>query len=341
MKYFEAKGTDYELGFQVGAFFKAELEKMAGRAETLLRENEKTAKYVSMAKEKLSAEYPAILDEVYGRADGAGVDRDVMLLLLSPDIMELEGGCTTVILKKPDGNFLFSHNEDDKGYSVENTAIIKYTRPDGSWFAGYTYAGKLLGSTTGFNSFGLVMSSNSIYPQSTNTGFLSRYLMQRDLMNAKDAGDMLARLARMKVVRPFSMNVIDTKSGFAFNAEKDLEKIYVTPIGERYARANHFKTGPYAPLPHGFLGNSIFRDWKASQGLFRLDAESAGLKDLQAILDYEGPDYHETIRYSTYKYDPATTNVTVCNFSFDQAAGTVNYRDYLGRSERTWKLSEF
>ena len=341
MKYFEAKGTDYELGFQVGDFFKAELAKMAGRAESLLREKEKTAEYVKMAKEKLSAEYPASRDEVFGRADGAGIDRDVMLLLLSPDIMELEGGCTTVILKKPDGSFLLSHNEDDHDYSPENTAVIKYTRPDGSWFAGYTFAGKLLGSTTGFNSYGLVMSSNSIYPESTNTGNLSRYLMQRDAMNAKDAADLMLRLAKCKVSKPFSVNVIDTVNGMAFNIEKDLEKIYVTRIDERYARANHFKSGPYAPLPHGARGNSLFRDWKATLGMMDLDPEKAVLSDLQAIVDYVGPDDKETIKLDPEIYDPAKHSVTVCNFSFDQAADTVNYRDYLGRSEWTRKLSEF
>lgn len=341
MKCFEAKGTDYELGLQVGEFFKDCLGGLADESAAMLKDNRRAADYVEMAKAFLAKEYPALLDEVYGRADGAGIDRDTGILLLSPDIRELSSGCTTVILKKPDGTFLLSHNEDDHGYSPENTAVIKYIRPDGSWFAGYTFAGKLLGSTTGFNSNGLIFASNSIYPERTETGYISRYIMQRDIMNSKDAADVMYRLARCKVAKPFSMNVIDTKNGFALNIEKDLERLYVTPITERYARANHYKAGPYAPVPHSTLGNSFFRDWKANVGMNLLDPKTASLKDLQDIVDYVGPDEYETINRSTLKYDPAVHSVTVCNFSFDQSSDIVNYRDYLGHTEQTWKLSEF
>ena len=144
-------------------------------------------------------------------------------------------------IKKKNGKFLFSHNEDEKKYTFENTALIKYDYGQ-YWIVGYTMAEKLTGSSFGYNSYGLVFSSNYIYDTKIELSNISRYIMVRTVMNASTIEEVIRILKKCKVASAFSLNVLDTKTFKAINIEKDIEEIYVTNIEDRYARANHFTT---------------------------------------------------------------------------------------------------
>ncbi len=338
MRFFEVRGNDYETGFQVGEYFKKRLQSGAEQYERAL-EKQGTADFVKGIEEKLSKTYPALLDEAYGRADGSGMSRLATLLMYSPEFFNKQDGCTTAVLRKPDGNLLFSHNEDDPAFDLGNVAIVKYVYPGGRWTVGYTVAEKLLGSTWAYNSDGMVFSSNYIAPGITDINNVSRYYMVRDALDSRDIGELLKRLARMKVATPFSFNAVDSKTGEAVNVEKDVEKIYVTWIGEKYARSNHFTSAPYAPVPT--TGNTMFRYWKANDLLSQLDPKTCDIFALRGILDFEGPDYMHTINLSTLTNDTKTKPVTVCNFAYDQKAGRIYLKDYIGREEFAWDYNEF
>ncbi|MBR0442685.1 MAG: hypothetical protein IJK25_12235 [Firmicutes bacterium] len=338
MKIFEVRGTEYEQGFQVGEFFKERLQSQAEKYEKAL-EKPVLLDFVKGAEAKLAKEFPKLLDEAYGRADGSGLSRYATLLMYSPEVFKKEDGCTTAILQRPDGKFLFSHNEDDGGFCYGNVALVKYVYPDGHWIVGYSVAEKLLGSTWAYNSDGMVFSSNYIAPAVTDLTSISRYYMVRDALNARDLGGVLRRLARLEVASPFSFNAIDTKTCEAVNVEKDVRKIYVTPIRERYARSNHFTSSPYSPIPT--TGNTMFRWWKANDLLAKLDPETADIFDVRGVVDFEGPDYMHTIHLSPDRNDAEKEPVTVTNFAFDQEANRFYIRDFLDHEEIIWDYDQF
>ncbi len=338
MKIFEVKGSAYEQGFQVGERFKDWLQTKAPGYEEALKKPA-LSDFVKRAEERLAKEYPLLLDEAYGRADGSGMSRHATLLMFSPEVFNKEEGCTTAVLQKPDGSFLFAHNEDDPGFVFGNVALVKYVWPDGRWLVGYSVAEKLLGSTWGYNSDGMVFSTNFIAPAVRDLDSVSRYYMARDAFDARDLGDLLRRLARLEVASPFSFNAIDTKRGEALNVEKDVKKMYVTPIRGRYARSNHFTSSPYSPIP--MVGNTMFRYWKANDLISELDPETADIFQVRGVTDFKGPDYMHTVHFSPDTNDPVTLPVTVANFAFDQAAGKIYIRDFLEHEEYVWDYGQF
>ncbi len=98
------------MGYQIGKKFKKYLSTVISKYECKLPQAIDSVKHLEM---KLKALLPNCLDEIYGRADGAEVSRDAMLLLFFPEIFKRIDGCTTAIVKKSD-KVLFVHNEDEK-----------------------------------------------------------------------------------------------------------------------------------------------------------------------------------------------------------------------------------
>ncbi|MBR0139296.1 MAG: hypothetical protein IJM17_03295, partial [Firmicutes bacterium] len=119
MRFFEVRGNEYETGYQVGEYFKERLQSEAEKYEKVL-EKESTLDFVKGLEEKLKKAYPALLQEAYGRADGSGMSRYATLLMYSPEFFKKQDGCTTAMLRKPDGSLLFAHNEDDPAFDLGN-----------------------------------------------------------------------------------------------------------------------------------------------------------------------------------------------------------------------------
>lgn len=335
MKKYVVSGTDYDMGYKVGNIFKEYLcSEIKKYDEKILNEN-----VYSKVKElelKLKNESSNCLEEIYGRADGAGVDRESLLLMFFPEIYKKVDGCTTLILKNKDNKFLFSHNEDDKNYTTENTALIKYDYGN-YWIVGYTMAEKLTGSSFAYNSYGLVFSSNYIYDTKIELDNISRYIMVRNVMNARTLDEAIEILKSSKVASAFSLNILDTKMNKAINIEKDIEEIYMTSIEDRYARANHFiaKENDLTEKPI----SSKFRNTKTNELIKNIDQSTAKIEDLKTILNYETEDYYKSVFKDPKKY--ADKSVTVANFSYDGANNFIEINDYLGDSELKFKYEEF
>lgn len=324
IKNFEVSGTEYDMGYAVGKEFKDYLQKSIEKYEEKLK-IKNVYENVKRMEEKLKKQFSKCLEEIYGRADGANVSRDATLLMFFPEIFRKIDGCTTVILKKENGNFLFSHNEDDKNYNINNVALVKYKYSD-YWIVGYTMAEKLTGSSFAFNSYGLVFSSNYIFDTKINLNNVSRYIMVRDVMNSKSIEETIEKLKNSKVASAFSLNILDTKKNIAINVEKDIDEIYVTNIEDRYARANHFTSKEYI-LPED-RKSTKFRDEKANELIKLVDRKSASIDDLLNILNYETDDYNESIFKDPKKYPDKS--ITCANFSCDNDLKKICIKDYLG-----------
>lgn len=335
MRKYVVTGTDYDMGYQIGKIFKEYLHNEIKKYDEKILNKNVYAK-VKELELKLKNESFNCLREIYGRADGAEISRDSLLLMFFPEIYKRIDGCTTLILKKQNGKFLFSHNEDEKKYTSENTALIKYDYGQ-YWIVGYTMAEKLTGSSFGYNSYGLVFSSNYIYDTKIELSNISRYIMVKTVMNASTIEEVIRILKKCKVASAFSLNVLDIKTNKAINIEKDIEEIYVTNIEDRYARANHFTTKkdelPDEPI------SSKFRNEKSNELIKVIDRKTANIDNLKSILNYQTADYYQSIFKDPKKY--SGKSITVANFSYDGEKNTIEIVDYLGDSKLKFAYEDF
>lgn len=335
MKKFEVRGTEYEMGLKIGKVFRSYLQHEIKIYDNKIM-NPNVLSSVKSMENKLRTEFPKYLDEIYGRADGAKVSRDSILLMFFPEIYNGTDGCTTLMLKKENGTFLFSHNEDEKNYTSENIGLIKYIYDD-YWIIGYTLAKRLTGSAFSYNSYGLVFSSNYIYDSKIDLENISRYIMVRDIISSKNIDDVIEKMKNHKVASAFSMNILDTNLNRAVNIEKDIDEFYIKEIDNRYARSNHFilkdKDLPEKPV------SSNFRYNKTNELINKLDNKSSTIEDLINILKYESDEYFETVFKNPDKYKDKS--ITCANFSYDNESKMIYIKDYLSKSEIKLKYNEF
>ena len=323
IKTLELSGTHYEIGYQVGTLFKDYLSKRVKDFEPMMKLDD-VKQTVSSMKEQFEKEYPQGYEEVLGRKDGAGIDSDAFFLMFFPEIYKKHTGCTTIMVRDKDGQILFSHNEDDEGFNEDNVALIRYHYGD-YWITGYTHAEKLIGCFFGYNSYGLAFSSNNISSFTTRYDYVSRYLLERKILEAKSLPEAIRIANGLRVATPFSINVVDIERNEAANIEKDHEEIYVTYLEDRYNRSNHFlkKQGEVK-----ISGNTVFRYEKAKELLQDVKKETVVLDDLINILSYREDDRYQSIRIDTQAN--RGNNKTVANFAVNVKEKKIYLRDYVG-----------
>ena len=335
MRTIVVKGDAYSMGVALGVCFKDCLQRTIGQYGEALKK-EDIYRRVKELEEKLCVSFKEGLQEIYGRADGAGIDRDAMLLLFFPEVFKKAEGCTTIMLRKHNGSLLFCHNEDDKEFSVDNTAFVTYDYGDFK-VAGYTNAEKLLGSSFALNNAGMLFSTNYIYSPLTKLENISRYVLSRKLMNTRSIEETMKVIREMEVASPFSLNVYDKKCDKAFNIEKDHKDIYVTEVTDRYGRANHFtaKKIDINEIPK----SSAFRDAYVHEEIAKLDAENVTLADLKKILDYREEDYYRCVYKDPRLFEKVS--VTVANLAYDAERDELILTDYLGNEVVQGKFDSF
>lgn len=324
LNFLEVKGTDYEMGFAIGNKFKNYLQ------NRITEFDQKAPKYsdcIAAFEDKLKAGFPYLLQEIYGRADGAEISRKSYLLMLFPELFRKSEGCTTLALKKQDGSVLFAHNDDNECFDLENTALIKYNYGD-NYIISYTMVERLSGSAFSFTGKGMVFSSNYIFGDNLDLNNLSRYIVVRDVINSSSIDEALHKLKSTDVASPFSLNILELATGRVVNVEKDVHDIYVTEINDRYARSNHFHTkqGDSSTATE----DSKFRYKKANKLINDLDSAACTIDDLVKILRYGTSVYNESI-YKQYG-DYHGIWVTDATLAMDTSEDFFTVYDYIGRS---------
>lgn len=324
LNFFEVTGTDYEMGFAIGNKFKNYLQ---NRIAEFDEKAPKYANYINAIEEKLESGFPYLLQEIYGRADGAEISRKSYLLMLFPELFRKTEGCTTLVVKKSDGSVLFAHNDDNECFDLGNTALIKYNYGD-HYIISYTMVERLSGSAFSVSGKGMVFSSNYIFGNNLNLDNLSRYIVVRDVINSASIDEALEKLHSTDVASPFSLNMLELGTGRVVNVEKDVHSIYVTEIDDRYARSNHFHTkkGDSTTATE----DSKFRYKKANELIRTLDATACSLDDLISILRYRTAVYNESI-YKQYG-DYEGIWVTDATLAIDTSDDFFTVYDYMGNS---------
>ena len=331
MKYLEISGTYYDFGFQIGKYFKRYLNKIIEPYREKIKVK-KVNKYVNLLENKLEKLFPNCLEEIYGRADGAKIERKTMLLLFFPEIFKNIDGCTTIIVKQQD-NFLFAHNEDGKS-TPENTVLVKFENKSKFLIALVT-AERLAGFAFSFNSDGMIFSCNHIAGSKINIKNISRYIMIREILECEDISSTIAKMKKFKVASAFNLNVLDLKSAQAVCIEKDIKKIYLKQVNSSFARANHFiiKKHKYKTLSP----STKFRQEKVTELTNGLDLNTCRIEDLHNILKFETADYNKSIFKDCHKY-PQKSH-TLCTFLFNSKDNKIKIIDNYTNETLCFDLS--
>ena len=326
MKILDCYGNDYMIGQQIGSHFKEILQAEAAVYENELKKDY-IAEYIDRELDIVCTDMPRVYDELRGRSKGSELSLELITLMTSKEILRIGDGCTTIIVKQDDGSVLFSHNEDDDDFTSENSAVIVYHYNDLDVYA-YTNAFKLPGSAVGWNSAGMVFSSNYLFYEETDLNSVSRYIAPETIFRSRSKEEAVGLVRNMKTASPFSFNIFDTNAKEAVNIEKDLDACYITDIRGKYSRSNHFLNKEATSSV-----SSDFRLNKTRELLQKKRIES--LKDISDILDFIGEDREHTVHFP--KREDAGDR-TVINLSCDSEAKVVTIRNFLDDSVHQFRL---
>ncbi|KAL3844524.1 hypothetical protein ACJIZ3_001927 [Penstemon smallii] len=135
-------------------------------------------------------------------------------------VEDVNDDCSDILVVS-DSMAIAAHNEDANVALVGHTYLIKGILANGICFTAYTYAGELPSCAFGFNSHGLAFTLNSVPPSEHEiaAGAIGRNFISRDLLEAQNIDDALARIQSSEISIGHSYNLIDLKTRRILNVE--------------------------------------------------------------------------------------------------------------------------
>lgn len=321
----EVIGTEYYTGVQIGKLFRDELRKGAEKASPHLRETE-IRKDFETVRHRLETEYPGYLQHAYGRADGAGVERDSYLLFLCYELWEDRNveACSDIIVSDA-GRILMGHNEDGP-YSAENSALVKCISDD-DWYFDYASPDALAGGSFGFTSAGLIYTMNYMYLENLRRDRTPVWFFLRRLVACKSIEEIRKALETIDIASGFHWNLYI--GGSAYEIEAKYDRAEISQVDGIFVHTNHYLN---PSLDEGYSdpeSNTLFRYAKINELIRKKGNFLRTAEDVESILNYQSTTYYNSI-FETPEMGKGITAATVL---FDSAAGTLKYRNnMLGRS---------
>ncbi|KAJ52800.1 serine/threonine protein kinase [Clostridium tetanomorphum] len=314
IKFIEAKGTPYERGKITGIEMKKAIRDYTVKYEKFLKDKD-FMKKINKVKGIVEEIFPEYLQEVYGRAEGALVNKDLYFLTLCAEILDEGVGCTSLVYKREDGTFILAHNEDDC-YKPGNAAITKCTSGN-QWFVTYDYSNMPFGNAFSYNSHGIVKTINYCYSKDVNIEGIPRYFIQRYISEATSLDDFIRRCSIENRGSGFHATAIDINNNLCISIEVTSKHISVKEINSLYIHTNHYI--------HNDINNGKVNTQEGSTSIFRLETgkklleeiikikeDKVGISDFLEILNYRGENYFNSIL--GLKGDP---NFTCSRFAID------------------------
>lgn len=321
----EVVGTEYETGVQIGKLFQAELCKGAKKASSRLQEAE-IRKDFEAVRHRLESEYPDYLQHAYGRADGAGADRDSYLLFLCYEIWEDRGkeACSDIIVADH-GRVIMGHNEDGP-YSSENSALVKCVSGDG-WYYDFSSPDALAGGSFGFTSAGLVFTMNYMYLEQLKRDRVPVWFFLRSLVECRNIEEIQERLSRMDIASGFHWNLC--VGGKAYEIEAKYDRAEISEVNGIFVHTNHYLN---PSLDEGYSdpeSNTLFRYGKIKELIRKKGNFLRRAEEVESILKYQGSSYFNSI----FETPEMGLGITACTVLYDSATSQLHYANHmLGQS---------
>ncbi len=328
--FIEISGNEYELGMNFGKIFKADITENVKQAEQEMQDPSIQADF-KIVKKKLETDFSQQLEHIYGRADGAGVDRDLYLLFLCYELWEDRNidRCSDIIVKQ-DNQIIMGHNEDGP-YTQQNSAFIKYNVDNGYYFD-YSTPDALPGASFGFNSHGLVYSMNYMYIENMKRTSIPVWFVMRPIVECKNFQEIKEKLSNFETASGFHLNIFS--EGKAYSIEGLFDKVEIKEIEDIFIHTNHyinetFDTG-YTPPD----SNTLFRLTKIRELLRRKKDKKLTVSDIEEILSYRGESYYNSILSEA----DMERNMTACTIIFNSEDKTYNLINRLEKKQHVFHL---
>lgn len=192
--FLEVTGDYREIGFQIGKYFKTNIEtvqkRLPGWLDRLLKisSTSEGGKFSEALMKALDAKFPHLLEELRGMAEGASMDFDSMWAMSIKSELDAlskreNPGCSTVFYSAGGKNWLF-HNEDGSREYADQMFVLKANPPSGVSYFAFVYPGFITGVGPGINSAGVIECTNFIGCNNPQIG-VPRYFLGRAILEAE------------------------------------------------------------------------------------------------------------------------------------------------------------
>lgn len=298
--------------------------------------------------------YPTYVAEINGTAYGASQPVELMLLAnlrlevataLAPgDTIRVPDACTDLLLK--DG---WAHNEDYNTLFFDSMYLVNVTWTNAAAggsplsFATFTYPGVLPGWAPGWNSHGVAMSWNVLYPRDMRVGGgVGVAFVCRDVLTATSVADALRLAAPPDLALGQNLNVGSFDSPFAITTMETApggraDVLDITRGSQGLSSGGaYFHANEYLRIQNvrQFEHNLISSRHRRATYL----ALSRPPTNLSAALNVLGDQSDES--YPIFRRNDSSLEDTLFTVAFDLRARTVTtYRDnpVLGERAVLWK----
>lgn len=312
----EIKGnTNYEISFQFGKLLKWGYKQ--GEKDLVKKlKDPRIGDYISKLLKKLEKEYPYILEDLRGRADGAGIDVKVMLLNYCYEVQRKTSEHCSSIIVHTKNNIILAHNEDGP-YNQKRTLLVKVALGDKIY---YTIAdSRCLTSSTIYVCKNFIFSMNSIDFVDYNLSYLPTYLALRVLTECEALDEVFDKLKSIPIAGSEGLNICDRKTGDMYYVEKILNKCEIRKIDGVFLHTNHIVFDNMMKFkPKRFnKTNNTFQRMMIMQELLQ-NRKDLNEQQVLEILQYYGTcDYNSILSKQNSGYNCLTFGTYVFNFKED------------------------
>lgn len=306
----EVSGSPYERGRQYGAQAQTEIANSIAHYGAQIRDlnlrEADLARIVSAYLPKIQTFAPALLEEMRGIADGAGVGfSDIVMINARTEILKLAvnptrranlvaevapDGCTSVVVEpsaSSDGCLIHAHNWDWKVESADASVVLRIHSEDGPDILTFTEAGALC--RFGFNAAGIAVTANYLESDRDYSQIgVPLALLRRQVLEQSH----FALALRIAYTTPKSgsnnMVLSHCGAGLVFDLECAPDETFqVEPLNGLLVHANHWNS-PIALSKlkeRGVLGmpDSLYRD-RRTRGLLAKKIGRITVEDVKAAL---------------------------------------------------------
>lgn len=311
----ELQSTGYDLGIEFAKIFKDTIRHTQNEEQIQNKEEFETVI------NNINKIYPEYLQEMYGRADGLGINREQFLAQICYCGFE---ACTDIVLKVSENEIISGHNED-LAENINEAALIKYRKGDKFYYDFSTYNCPQ-GTTFGWNSEGIVISVNTIHTFEYHKQGIPAWFILKDIIFCKSIEEIKSKIENVYCTTGFSLNVIDKNLSKAYSVEKVYDNLDIIEIKDKYAHTNHI-IHPNAKYLSNESGCTVMRKEEADERLKKIENSKCKMEDIKNILQFYKND-------NSFIYRPIGKNdyPTIATFIFNSKTNEINIYSYYDRS---------
>ncbi len=259
------RGTSYELGRQHGEQaaplveqYLLWIERLTGLSRDTLCRN--AMQFVP----RLEALSPALVEEVRGLADGAGISFEEAVLCQAraeAAHAPADGGCTAFALTgaaTTDGRTLAGQNQDLAPEYADVTIVLRVQPTDGRPRAVMvTFAGQL--GYAGLNEYGVAHFANALYDAPWQPG-LPHYPLKRLTLEQRTVADCVQLYRDHRVCSAGNVVLCDGQGSIGdIEARPEGIAVYTDEHPDARLHTNHYVTSQFAPFETNSLADSCPR----------------------------------------------------------------------------------